>query len=227
MKTNHFLQLFWLDALLHILAIIFQLEWLVIATKPLLMVFLALYFYRGITATDYKNWILLALFFSFGGDVFLMFHVNRELLFILGLGSFLIAHLYYSYGMLQFPNFKSGILHKKIWLALPLIAYSIGLIYLVLPKLGDLAVPVMVYAFVIMLTGLSAINLFGRMSSRNASLVTLGAILFILSDSVIALDKFLATQLYIPNPRLIIMVTYILGQFLIVQGFINDNQSER
>jgi uncharacterized membrane protein YhhN len=52
----------------------------------------------------------------------------------------------------------------------------------------------------------------------------LGAILFILSDSVIALNKFKSDDLNIPMPRLIIMVTYILGQFLIVEGVIKNEK---
>ena len=202
-----------------------NLEWLQVITKPLLMVFLALYFHFSVQRNSFTKWIILAIIFSFGGDVALMFQNIAPIYFILGLASFLIGHLFYTYGMAKYPSFSQGFLVKNKWIAIPLLAYGGGLVYFLWSGLGAMTVPVVIYSIVIMLMGLSAINMSGRVNKTAATYIIIGAILFILSDSVIALNKFKAEDLSIPMPSLIIMVTYILGQFLIVEGIVKSESS--
>lgn len=218
--------LFGLNAIIHIMAIIFDMEWLRFITKPLLMIFLALYFYSSVQKNAFTKSILLAIIFSFGGDVALMFQGNAPIYFILGLGSFLVAHLFYAYGMVKYANFHQGILMKKWWWSLPFLVYGAGLVYFLWADLSDMTIPVVVYSIAIMTMGLSALNMTGRVSKSVALYILLGAILFILSDSVIALNKFKSDDLHIPMPNLIIMVTYILGQFLIVEGVVRHEKED-
>lgn len=209
--------LFWIDAVLHILSIIFGLDGLSFITKPLLMVFLGLYLYYSVPMNRFTQLMLIGIAFSMIGDTMLMFEA-KPIYFIIGLGSFLIAHIFYILGMFVFPRFKEGILTTHWWIAIPMIAYSAFLLYFLLPALGDMTIPVVVYSIVILLMGLSAINMFNRTSPEAAQLLMFGAILFIFSDSVIAINKFRYEALQIPFPRLVIMFTYILGQFLIVES---------
>ena len=209
--------LFWIDAILHILSIILDIDWLRLTTKPLLMVFLGLYLYYSVPMNRFTQLMLIGVAFSMIGDTMLMFEA-KPIYFVIGLGSFLIAHVFYILGMSVFPRFKEGVLIKHWWIAIPVIAYSGLLLRFLLPALGDMTIPVVIYSFVILLMGLSAINMFNRTSQEAAQLLMFGAILFIFSDSVIAINKFRYEALQIPFPTLVIMFTYILGQFLIVES---------
>jgi len=228
MKGNYNITktLFGLNAAIHILAIILNEEWLISITKPLLMVFLAAYFYYSVQRNSFTKWIMLAIIFSFGGDVALMFQQVAPIYFILGLASFLIGHLFYTYGMVKYPYFKNGILMKKPWLSIPFLVYGGALVYYLWGDLGAMRIPVVIYSIVIMLMGLSALNMIGRVSKVSSSWILCGAILFILSDSIIALNKFKAEDLELPMPSLLIMLTYITGQFLIVEGIIKSQKGK-
>lgn len=209
--------LFWIDAILHILSIVLDIDWLRLTTKPLLMVFLGLYLYYSVPMNRFTQLMLIGVAFSMIGDTMLMFEA-KPIYFVIGLGAFLIAHIFYILGMSVFPRFKEGLLIKHWWIAIPVIAYSGLLLRFLLPALGDMTIPVVIYSFVILLMGLSAINMFNRTSQEAAQLLMFGAILFIFSDSVIAINKFRYEALQIPFPTLVIMFTYILGQFLIVES---------
>jgi uncharacterized membrane protein YhhN len=79
--------------------------------------------------------------------------------------------------------------------------------------------PEVIYLLVIETMGLTA-WLRREYQSLNAYLLTfLGAILFIISDSTIAFNKFVQPFDY---ANVVIMVTYILGQFLIIEGMIHS-----
>jgi uncharacterized membrane protein YhhN len=71
-----------------------QLEYML---KPCLMVALAGYFISQTfsIANKLRMWILLALFFSWAGDVLLIFESKDKLYFLLGLSAFLLAHIFY------------------------------------------------------------------------------------------------------------------------------------
>ena len=220
MNNKTILYFFITDAILNIIAVIIGSEILNYITKPLLMVLLAWYFYKTAPKNNFTRLILFGVIFSIGGDTALMFQGSPNY-FILGLVSFLIAHIYYIIGMFRFPNFKLGLLFKKPWLGIPLCVYGFSLVYMLWAGLGEMKIPVIVYSTVIMLMGLSAVNMFGRTSQAAAKLLLFGALLFILSDSVIAINKFGIEGFSIPFPKLVIMTTYILGQYLIVKGAIS------
>ena len=86
------------------------------------------------------------------------------------------------------------------------------MVIILAPSLNDMAIPVYVYLTVITTMGIMA-------TFRDSSnmLVLCGAILFIVSDSMIAINKF---SMPIIASDYFIMITYYLAQFLIVNGFI-------
>ena len=75
----------------------------------------------------------------------------------------------------------------------------------------------MVYALVLIVMVLNSVFRYGRTSNVSFSLVFLGSILFMFSDSVLAINKFLKP---VPAAGFWIMSTYILAQFLIIHGLV-------
>lgn len=170
-----------------------------------------------------KRWLLLSLSFSWLGDVILMFADKGEIYFILGLVSFLIAHilfivLFIKQETLNKPNkflFGIGILAVA--------SYLYTMLTILLPTLGDLQIPVSVYAFVISLMLVMAIR--GALTWRSPLniLILNGAIAFVTSDSILAINKFFTA---LPNASLLIMSTYIIAQYLITFGILKLNEKK-
>lgn len=146
--------------------------------------------------------IFLGLLFSAGGDIAL--DLDRGRYFVHGLGLFLVAHIFYTAAFLQ-----GGWLTNRLTLTVIsiLVVYAVAMSLLLRPKLGNLAVPVYLYIAVITAMGISA--------SFRGSWVLAGALIFMLSDSMIAINKFLQP---IPGSNYWIMITYYLAQYLIAKG---------
>ena len=184
-------------------------------TKPLLLISLILYFFVQSKMMILKTRILIlaALFFSLMGDIFLMFVDQSANYFMLGLISFFLAHVFYCWVFFSDRNPKTN----PIGLIIVLIFYAFGLFYLLKNNLGDLLIPVVFYILVILLMVISAFLRQKKVSQKSFIFVFIGAILFVISDSVLALNKF-----YMPLPfsSISIMLTYGLAQFFIVFGLL-------
>ncbi|XOV81028.1 MAG: lysoplasmalogenase [Aestuariibacter sp.] len=158
--------------------------------------------------------VLAALILSLLGDIFLMLPSDR---FIPGLASFFLAHIAY---IAAFVTGLDTIAPDIIW-SLPIV-YGVALLWFVWPQLQALKIPVVLYAVVIMAMLLSTIARYQAFPSTSNLLLLLGAIIFVLSDSLIALDKFQG-QLFkkgMPRALTLIIVTYFVAQFLLVTGTI-------
>ena len=194
-------------------------------SKPLLMPLLIVYFiFNTNTVASLKKWIVLALVFSWLGDVLLMFEARNNIFFIFGLVAFLIAHIFY---LLFYENIlKLENLKKNYWLFIPVLIYYVALIYLLSPHLGEMKLPVRVYGVVISYMLIQAFQV-ARIKNRAASAMMItGAILFIASDSILAMNKF-----YQPFELagIAIMITYGMAQLLITLGatrYINSISKE-
>jgi uncharacterized membrane protein YhhN len=232
-KTLRFWSLvFWIIAGANLLAVLLTtlgvdgLRILDHATKWLLMpsLMLAWYFPSGSYMPKQRVLMSVALFFSWLGDVSLMFagmanDKSQQLpLFLGGVAAFLVTHICYIIFFRR--EFKASgqpsILLKKPWAAAPILLLLFGLLYLVFPGLAKpLQVPVVIYACMLTVMVLSAVNRFGQVNFSSALTVYIGAQLFMLSDGMIAINHF-----YQPFhwAGFGIMVTYIAGQYFIVQG---------
>jgi len=205
-------------SLIHLYAAQQQTEWLILLSKPMLLTVLALWFYLNSRPIDslFKRFVLLGLVFSIGGDSLLMLveHGPRqEVFFLLGLGSFLIAQLCYIYGFLRFPGAENGDIAQRPLRALPFVLYLIGILgglWTGIP--AGMKAPVAVYALAIVSMAVSAFNLRGLIIREHFLGLMAGVLLFVLSDSFIAVNKFGQP---LPYARLLIMSTYLAGQFLI------------
>ena len=135
----------------------------------------------------YTLGVLLGLVFSLGGDIALMFMDNRKA-FMLGLASFLVAHLVYTLVFTLFGQPSTG-----DWLSAVLLLASGAFIFRLLqPNLGSMKVPVIVYILVISLMVHQAFTTFASplFSSGQAWMVAIGALLFYFSDLILALNRF-------------------------------------
>ncbi|MDZ4844353.1 MAG: lysoplasmalogenase [Chitinophagales bacterium] len=216
--------LFWLAAILHLSAIVLDNPELRFFSKPLLMpLLIAWYFIETKQNRTPIHFIMMIGFvFSCAGDVFLMETTEdkAELYFLLGLVSFLITHVLY---IISFTKEVAGtkgelLLKKKPFLALPVIALAGALIALVFNRIEPaMQIPVIVYASVITVMVIMAINRHKKVSAQSFQLTIIGALLFMFSDSLIALNKFYFNGT-LWNASLLIMLTYITGQFLIAKG---------
>ena len=192
-------------------------------TKPLLMPLLIAFFIFQTKdlASSLKKWVVPALVFSWAGDVLLMFESTNSNFFIFGLVAFLIAHIFY---ILFYENVirKEG-LRKNYWWFLPVIIYYIALIYILSPNLGDMKLPVRIYGIVICYMLIQALQT-GRIKNFGAAtLMIAGAVLFITSDSILAINKFYEPFKY---AGIAIMLTYGIAQLLITLGAIRYISSE-
>ncbi len=219
-----FLVLFGLAAVGELLTQLIELPTMHLITKPALLLLLLGYYY--FTVREQKGipsfMVILALVFSWGGDVLLM--KSGELFFMLGLVSFLIAHVFYIFVFRQFRNDDEtsslqGL--QRIRFAFPILLYGYGLVVILYSELGDRTAPVLIYALVLTLMVLNALFRFGRTSSASFAYVFGGAILFMISDSLLAVNKFLEP---ITLSGLWIMLTYISAQFFIVTGLLKDGK---
>lgn len=186
-------------------------------SKPLIVPGLLGFYVLSVTQ---RHWyVISALLFCWVGDVLLMFVPQHALFFMAGLVAFLVGHVMYilSYTRLQL-NIPSPLLAtQQARFAFPIVLATTGLLVILFPTLGALQAPVAIYALVIMMMSITAMRRYGRTSANSFWLVMSGALLFMLSDTLLALNKFYA-PFYASG--FCIMLTYCGAQWLIVEGLI-------
>ena len=202
-------------------------------TKILLMPTLMVYVWQTAGSKDNTRWVLIALFFSWLGDIFLMFPRDnysegaREALFIAGLVSFLIAHIQYIIAFIKdiHPYPKVSLLIEKPYLVIPFIVFLFALLRFLIPHTGVLTFPICIYGITIVSMSMTALNRKNIVTDRSFLLVFSGALLFVLSDSTIAITLFYQ---HFELERIVIMSTYIIAQLCITYGFVlNKTEKNR
>lgn len=187
-------------------------------SKPLILLGLIIYFFRitkPIASTLLSKSILSALIFSWIGDILLLW----SNLFVYGLGAFLMAQICYIIGFrlaqrvsiqLEQMNFI-----KIFFFNLPIYLTAAFTFYLINPNLGSMRIPVIIYIIVIVSMVATARDRFKKSNYASFWQVFIGAVLFFISDGVIALSRFFKD---FPESGIIIMGTYVIAQLLIVMG---------
>jgi uncharacterized membrane protein YhhN len=156
--------------------------------------------------SSYKVAIVAGLLFSLAGDVFLMLPSDR---FIAGLVSFLVAHLFY------IAAFTSGTGFGLSWRALPCALYGLLIFSILAPHLGKMKLPVAVYMVVILVMAWQAWERWGQTGQSTALLAFLGAVLFVVSDSALAVNRFRGQY---ASAQALILSTYFAAQWLIARS---------
>jgi len=152
----------------------------------------------------YKTLVLAGLAFSLLGDIALMF---PEKWFTAGLVVFLAAQVSY---ILAFKPLPGHSVSPATFL--PYVLFGLLMFFLLAPKLGPMKLPVFIYiAAITLMAGLAAARFIDRAGTKPL-LAFVGAVLFLISDSVLAYDRFARK---VPGARIIILGTYFPAQLLI------------
>ncbi|MBO3700010.1 lysoplasmalogenase [Roseivirga sp. E12] len=185
-------------------------------TKPLLMPALIFYFFKSAPTTPLNKFVFAALFFSFLGDVLLMLVPRSETFFLAGLISFLIAHLLYIIINMNAVTTEDRSI-KPQWSDLIFVVYGFAIFSVINETLGDMYIPALIYTVVVCMMAVTARKRWTKTDKQSFWLVMTGAAFFLISDSILAYSKFNEN---FASADFFIMTTYVLAQFLIVQGLI-------
>ena len=211
---------FWVLTLFDITGITVHIQLLHFIAKPLLIPALLLLLVFTKSATPGKNLLLAGLFFSWMGDVFLLFENKNALFFIFGLASFLTTHIFYIIYFLRIKSAGPSLLKKQPVLIALVLGYGITLVWQLYPHLGDLKLPVIIYAMVICTMLLCSLHVFLKVNRKSAVYYLAGASVFVISDSLLAINKFYQPFAF---AGLLIMLTYCAAQYFIVCGYAEND----
>ena len=185
-------------------------------TKPFLMPVLAV----GVVVA--ARWrldraraaLVLGLISSATGDTALL--RPGEAPFVLGTLWFAMAHLCYIVAFVNAGRGR-GAVRRRPWLAIPYAAAWLGGTALLWPHLGALRIVIVPYSALLTAMAVFALDLSGRVVRRDALLGAAGAVVFMLSDSTLAFERF-DPSLAPPHAPVLMMLTYVVAQALIVTG---------
>ena len=179
--------------------------------KPLPVLIMAFLCWRNLEGTE-RILMTLGFIFSAMGDIFL--DLDRVALFKQGLLSFLVTQILFSIAFYQ----RRKINRTRLAAAGLVIIYAIIMLVLLWPHLGALRIPVMVY-----MLALTSMGVFAGLRDGPLSRVFLGGFLFVIADSLIAVNKFLIEFDY---SLVIIIGLYLAGQFFIGRGVLAGATSD-
>jgi uncharacterized membrane protein YhhN len=165
-----------------------------------------------------KWWFVAALACSLVGDVLLM--LPRDL-FVGGLSAFLAAHVLFIVGLLQPPAppgdppfaFSPVGLAVAAVVAVAVVSVPATLIFRSLTRHGDRALLAPVAAYLVAITTMAVLA-----ANVGVPAALVGAALFVVSDAVLALDRFVRP---LPHGQLAVHVTYHLAQGLLVLSLLH------
>lgn len=215
MKKQHWLILFFAILAIDLIAVQLHYKTAEYIFKPLIVIWLLAYFVLQlrVVRSNLKKWIIAALLFSWLGDVLLMLQDDNSLFFLLGLSAFLLAHVFYIF----FFHFirKEENIKSRWWLAVIVALYYVLMVSLLSPYLGDMKLPVRMYAVVISFMFMLAMHMLFSKNKKAGLWMMAGALLFVISDSVLAINKFYQS---FEMAGIVVMITYGLAQFFITEG---------
>ena len=238
MAARSFLSAYLLVGFLNVIAIATQNSDGATVTKPLLMPLLAGWLVlelRRVWPVPLR-WLGLGIAFAWVGDILLM--GDSDLAFTLGIAAFLVTQVSYllAFTRVDGVRFRRGIANPKLpavglvegqrLLLLPFAAYLVLLVALLWPGAGTMRAPAVIYGVALCVMAAASLNLVGRMPPASAWLTFGGAVLFVLSDSLIALTEFGPWERSDASQALV-MFTYVAAQGLIATGLVSGVQTNR
>ena len=156
----------------------------------------------------YAVLVMVGLICCLAGDVFLA--LPQEKMFLSGLVSFLIGHIFYVIAFFLVSDLNRFTLIG----GLATLAVGLGIYAWLRPHLGAMKIPVICYMVVISFMLCSAWTILGtsKLAAAARGLVFAGAVSFYVSDILVARDRFLRNEFF---NRFVGLPLYYLGQFLI------------
>ena len=189
--------------------------------KPAVMAFLFLWLFTTTGLQGHAFWFGLGILFSLAGDVLLMLSLDR--FFLLGLVAFLLTHIFYTIG------FRDAATEMSAWSLIWLVLIAINVSRILRRITGamratdkvNLILPVIVYGTVISVMLYAAISTIYDQDWKTSAafFVSLGAILFVASDVILAWDNFVSP---VKNGRVWNILLYHLGQVGLIAGVISQ-----
>ncbi len=155
-------------------------------------------------SSSYRLLIVLGLLASLAGDIFLMLPGDR---LMQGLFSFLIAHIFYAAAF----TFE-GVGGAPIWYVAPFLLYGVVMLWRLWPDLGSMRIPVIIYVATILFMAWQAANRWIETEDEGSFLALIGAYLFVMSDSALAVERFKGRFRAAP---FWVLSTYFAAQLLI------------
>ena len=193
-----------------------------IFTKPFLIPALIVAYHHDVRPLSGPSRLFIAaLVCSWLGDVLLMLESWDPVFFIGGLLAFLSAHLLYIWYFNGIKTTKKSFLKSRPVMLIGVLVYVFELIYILWPGLGSMKIPVIVYASVIGIMLAFALWQYGKIDQRAALLFIIGALLFVLSDTLLAINRF---RIGFTGAGTWVMITYCLAQFLLAMGSVRHLQ---
>ena len=184
-------------------------------TKPLIIPLMIGVYILSIDQTRswWRDAIVLGLICSWAGDILL----QVDGMFIPGLCSFLLAHIFYIKFFVSTKSDTKSFFKLRPVMLIAVLAYLIELMHMLWPTLGQLKIPVLAYGITISIMMSAALWQYQKLEDRTAILFIIGAFFFIVSDSILAVNKFRSP---FEKAGVYTMTTYIIAQLLIVVGAI-------
>ncbi len=220
MKLRTLLIVFFAALIVEIAANLLNLRSVQYFSKPSLMLFLICYFVlNSKNLPKLKNLIIAALVFAWFGDCVLLIERQFPSIFVLGLVCFLIAHVFYVifFWKIRKLNLKNPKINYVALFAV--LIYSGALYSLVFLGAGHLRIPVVIYTAVISLMLMISLNAFDLRSQSFGKICVVGTVLFAISDSILALNRF-AFSIYFSSA--LVMFSYAIAQLLITEGALKN-----
>jgi len=191
------------------------------ASKPFLMPLLIVYYYTSAIEAGFNVNVLIAFGVALGfvGDVSLLWP-KKQAFFIVGLFAFLLGHVLYVVAFISAMNAFSTVPWWFYFTAIGFMGYFYVSFRLFRPYLKEMLVPVAVYLTLLLTMSFIALAVVVSATVGNVRqpwYLFLGSLSFIASDSLLANQIFRKPFKY---DQAIIMITYILAQFFIVQAYL-------
>jgi uncharacterized membrane protein YhhN len=182
--------------------------WVLKPLTTIAILFIPLLYGVSINRKYYRR-LVIALVLCLLGDVLLL---NPDW-FLYGLAAFFVAHLFYIFAFLSYRG-----LYLKLRPFLVLLGIGGGFYAFVYDGLGELQIPVAFYILCLVFMCWQAIGLYYRYENRRFRFVMLGSVLFLISDAILALDKF---KFSFDTAEIFVLLTYwmAIGAFAISTTF--------
>lgn len=183
---------------------------------PLIIGYLLLSIGKKGVSQSTGRWAIAALLFSWGGDLLLM--GDGTLLFLTGMICFMLTHLCNIRILTKAHTFRWNV-NTLSGTLISLLAVGI-FYYLMKDKLGSFLLPVVIYMTLIAVSWALSFNLLNhdQLKRTAATFIIPGIGLFILSDALLAYNKFFQLSSILID--MLVMVTYGLAQWIITEGYI-------
>lgn len=174
--------------------------------KPIPIICLLLGVLQSVLIPWTKRLQIMALGFSLAGDIILTLPISLAL--ELGIGFFLLAQCCYITLFVKSFYFRMS----RCMYYLPVLLCSGVLAFILIPHMGAMLIPVLIYFSVLLIMVFTAFQV-----HQSGMFFIFGALNFLISDSILAVNLFLNPHW---NVKIIVMLTYYTAQLLLTWGLV-------